>query len=152
MRSDVLVQPGNALPPLRGGDLKGMRVYRSPLRLRNRAIERRPTPLSPVKRNAARDPALPAPRVGRTEEFEVVPEYADVGVSSSRVRRNAGQVSRLLKRLRLHGFIMKVGHTYRYYLTHFGKRNHRCRAKTQTAGAHSPVRLQPAVVTQLLPV
>jgi hypothetical protein len=30
-------------------------------------------------------------------------------------------VSRLLKRLRLHGFIKKVGHTYRYYLTHFGK-------------------------------
>jgi hypothetical protein len=35
--------------------------------------------------------------------------------------QNGGQVSRLLKRLRLHGFIKKVGHTYRYYLTHFGK-------------------------------
>ena len=34
--------------------------------------------------------------------------------------KNGGQVSRLLKRLRLHGFIKKVGHTYRYYLTHFG--------------------------------
>lgn len=31
------------------------------------------------------------------------------------------QVSRLLKRLRLHGFIKKVGRTYRYYLTPFGK-------------------------------
>lgn len=36
-------------------------------------------------------------------------------------QKNGGQVSRLLKRLRLHGFIKKVGHTYRYYLTHFGK-------------------------------
>ncbi len=35
--------------------------------------------------------------------------------------KNGGQVSRLLKRLRLHGFIKKVGRTYRYYLTHFGK-------------------------------
>jgi hypothetical protein len=34
---------------------------------------------------------------------------------------NANQVSRVLKRLRLHGFIKKVGRTYRYYLTHFGK-------------------------------
>jgi len=30
-------------------------------------------------------------------------------------------VSRLLKRLRLHGLIKKVGHTYKYYLTRFGK-------------------------------
>jgi hypothetical protein len=35
--------------------------------------------------------------------------------------RNSGQVSRLLKRLRLHGIIKKVGHTYKYYLTAFGK-------------------------------
>jgi len=34
----------------------------------------------------------------------------------------SGQVSRLLKRLRLHGLVKKVGHTYRYYLTGFGKR------------------------------
>jgi hypothetical protein len=32
------------------------------------------------------------------------------------------QVSRLLKRLRLHGLIKKVGHTYKYYLTTLGKR------------------------------
>lgn len=31
------------------------------------------------------------------------------------------QISRLLKRLRLHGLIKKVGHTYKYYLTRFGK-------------------------------
>ena len=32
-----------------------------------------------------------------------------------------GQISRLLKRLRLHGLIKKVGKTYKYYLTAFGK-------------------------------
>ena len=35
--------------------------------------------------------------------------------------KSSGQVSRPLKRLRLHGFVKKVGRTYRYYLTHFGK-------------------------------
>ena len=35
--------------------------------------------------------------------------------------KTSGQISRLLKRLRLHGFIKKVGRSYRYYLTHFGK-------------------------------
>jgi hypothetical protein len=35
--------------------------------------------------------------------------------------KSSGQVSRLLKRLRLHGFVKKVGRTYRYYLTHSGK-------------------------------
>ena len=32
------------------------------------------------------------------------------------------QVSRLLKRLHLHGLIKKVGHTYKYYLTDTGRR------------------------------
>jgi hypothetical protein len=35
--------------------------------------------------------------------------------------KNSGQVSRLLKRLRLHGLIRKVGRAYKYYLTQFGK-------------------------------
>jgi len=35
--------------------------------------------------------------------------------------RNSGQISRLLKRLRLHGLLKNVGHTYKYYLTQFGK-------------------------------
>ena len=35
--------------------------------------------------------------------------------------RTSGQVSRLMKRLRLHGLIKKVGHTYKYYLTALGK-------------------------------
>jgi hypothetical protein len=32
-----------------------------------------------------------------------------------------GQVSRLLKRLRVHGLLKKVGHHYKYYLTDFGR-------------------------------
>ena len=34
---------------------------------------------------------------------------------------NSGQVSRLLKRLRTHGLIKKIGRTYKYYVTNFGK-------------------------------
>lgn len=35
--------------------------------------------------------------------------------------KTRGQISRLLKRLRVHGFIKKVGKRYRYYLTQFGR-------------------------------
>jgi len=35
--------------------------------------------------------------------------------------KNSGQVSRLLKRLRVHGLIKKVGRRYKYYLTEFGR-------------------------------
>jgi hypothetical protein len=35
--------------------------------------------------------------------------------------RNSSQVSRVLKRLRTHGLVKKVGHTYKYYVTAFGK-------------------------------
>jgi len=35
--------------------------------------------------------------------------------------RTSGQISRLLKRLRVHGLTKKVGHTYKYYLTALGK-------------------------------
>jgi len=35
--------------------------------------------------------------------------------------KTSAQVSRLLERLRLHGLIRKVGRTYKYYLTQFGK-------------------------------
>lgn len=37
-------------------------------------------------------------------------------------KRNSGQVGRILKRLRLHGLIKKVGKTYKYYLTELGRR------------------------------
>jgi DNA-binding HxlR family transcriptional regulator len=35
--------------------------------------------------------------------------------------KSSGQISRWLKRLRVHGLIKKVGHTYKYYVTSFGK-------------------------------
>lgn len=34
---------------------------------------------------------------------------------------NSGQITRLLKRLRVHGLIKKIGRTYKYYLTEFGR-------------------------------
>lgn len=36
--------------------------------------------------------------------------------------KTAAQIGRILKRLRLHGLIRRVGHTYRYYLTSLGRR------------------------------
>ena len=53
-------------------------------------------------------------------------EFNISGLQNKTVRRhmpdkNSGQISRLLKRLRVHGLIKKVGHTYKYYLTQFGK-------------------------------
>lgn len=35
--------------------------------------------------------------------------------------KNSGQVTRLLRRLRAHGLIKKVGRRYKYYLTEFGR-------------------------------
>ena len=35
--------------------------------------------------------------------------------------KSASQVTRLLKRLRVHGVIKKVGKHYKYYLTDFGR-------------------------------
>ena len=35
--------------------------------------------------------------------------------------KNSGQVSRILKRLRTHGLIKKIGKTYKYYLTKIGR-------------------------------
>ncbi len=35
--------------------------------------------------------------------------------------KNSGQITRLLKRLRVHGIIKKVGRRYKYYLTEFGR-------------------------------
>ena len=53
-------------------------------------------------------------------------EFNITGLQNKTLRRylpgkTSGQVSRLLKRLRLHGILKKVGHTYKYYLTDFGK-------------------------------
>lgn len=35
--------------------------------------------------------------------------------------KNSSQISHLLKRLRIHGLIKKIGRTYKYYLTDFGR-------------------------------
>jgi len=53
-------------------------------------------------------------------------EFNISGMQNKSLRRflpdkNSGQISRLLKRLRVHGLVKKVGHTYKYYLTQFGK-------------------------------
>jgi hypothetical protein len=53
-------------------------------------------------------------------------EFNISGLQNKTLRRylpdlNSGQVSRLLKRLRTHGLIKKVGRTYKYYATAFGK-------------------------------
>jgi DNA-binding HxlR family transcriptional regulator len=53
-------------------------------------------------------------------------EFNIGGLQNKTLRRslpelNSGQVSRLLKRLRSHGLVKKVGHTYKHYVTSFGK-------------------------------
>ena len=53
-------------------------------------------------------------------------EFNISGLQNKTLRRflsakNSSQVSRLLKRMRLHGLIKRVGRTYKYYLTRFGK-------------------------------
>jgi DNA-binding MarR family transcriptional regulator len=53
-------------------------------------------------------------------------EHNIQGLRNADLRRhlpfNAGQVSRLLKRLRVHGLIKRIGRTYKYYLTAIGRR------------------------------
>lgn len=53
-------------------------------------------------------------------------EFTISGLSSRALRtllpaKSTGQISRLLKRLRVHGLIKKVGHRYQYYLTELGR-------------------------------
>jgi len=53
-------------------------------------------------------------------------EFNISGLQNKTLRRhlpelNSGHASRLLKRLRSHGLIKKIGHTYKYYVTTFGK-------------------------------
>ena len=53
-------------------------------------------------------------------------EFNISGLQNKTLRRqlselSSGRVSRMLKRLRTHGLIKKVGHTYKYYVTAFGK-------------------------------
>ena len=53
-------------------------------------------------------------------------EFNISGLQNKTLRRhapelNSGQMSRALKRLRTHGLIKKIGKTYKYYVTWFGK-------------------------------
>jgi DNA-binding HxlR family transcriptional regulator len=53
-------------------------------------------------------------------------EFTISGLSSRALHtllpdKSSGQISRLLKRLRVHGLIRKVGHRYKYYLTELGR-------------------------------
>jgi hypothetical protein len=54
-------------------------------------------------------------------------EYQISGLSNRLLQhvltgKNGGQISRVLKRLRLHGLVKKIGHTYKYYVTSLGQR------------------------------
>lgn len=54
-------------------------------------------------------------------------EYQISGLSNRRMQavlpeKTGGQIGRILKRLRLHGLIKKIGKTYKYYLTELGQR------------------------------
>ena len=53
-------------------------------------------------------------------------EFAINGMTNRAIRRvmpgkTGSQMSRLLKRLRLHGLLKRIGHTYKYYLTKLGR-------------------------------
>lgn len=53
-------------------------------------------------------------------------EFTISGMTNRALRRvlpgkTGGQLSRLLKRLRMHGLIKKIGRTYKYYLTQLGR-------------------------------
>jgi hypothetical protein len=66
------------------------------------------------------------------------------GLRNADLRRqlplNAGQVSRLLKRLRVHGLIKRIGRTYKYYVTALGRR-------ALLAGLHIRRTLLPPMLT-----
>ena len=47
--------------------------------------------------------------------------FQNRGLRRALPEKTGPQVSRLLKRLHVHGLIRKVGHTYKYYLTKFGQ-------------------------------
>jgi hypothetical protein len=54
-------------------------------------------------------------------------EFTISGFQNKDLRRHLApydrrQIAHLLKRLRTHGLIKKIGHTYKYYLTHLGRR------------------------------
>jgi hypothetical protein len=64
--------------------------------------------------------------------------------------RNSGQISRTMKRLRIHGLIKKLGRTYKYYLTPLGKQSHGPRPETQRT-LHHPRTLGTTGFLKVLP-
>ena len=62
--------------------------------------------------------------------------------------KSLGQVSRLLKRLRLHGLIKEVGKSYKYYLTKLGPKSRHSRLEATEALHHSRVRTRLIGVTK----
>jgi len=58
-------------------------------------------------------------------------EFTIGGLSNRRLQRvlryhTGPQISRILKRLHLHGLVKKIGHTYKYYLTRLGQKAIAC--------------------------
>ena len=54
-------------------------------------------------------------------------EWSIYGMKAHALRKllpekSSGQISRMIKRFRVHGFLRKAPHSYRYYLTNFGRR------------------------------
>jgi len=61
--------------------------------------------------------------------FEIIVrgEYVVSGLRNADLKQHlqgvsSGRISRLLKRLRVHGLIKRIGRTYKYYLTALGRR------------------------------
>jgi hypothetical protein len=51
----------------------------------------------------------------------VIQGFSNKALRQHLTNKNSGQITRLLKRLRVHGLIKRVGKRYRYYLTDFGR-------------------------------
>jgi hypothetical protein len=51
----------------------------------------------------------------------VIQGFSNKALRQHLTDKNSGQITRLLKRLRVHGLIKRVGKRYRYYLTDFGR-------------------------------
>src|SRR3954452_20110180 len=107
-------------PTLSGVPLGGRRSSRRARQARQTFPERRAgrTPLSRLQR--VRSGRRDTPLFHRSRRVQ------HQRMQNKTLRRhlpelNSGQVSRLLKRLRTHGLIKKIGRTYKYYATAFGK-------------------------------
>jgi hypothetical protein len=81
-------------------------------------------------------------------------EYCLRGVSNKAIRKrfpdkSSAQVSRMRKRLRIHGMIKKVGRTYHYYLTHLGRTVAIAGTKLKELVAHPAARSEPRLTPKI---